>query len=117
MDWGVVLNIALVVLVIFGIAILAQLFRMLGSLNNLVKSINKEVSPLLTKLQTTIDDVNSELERVDEIVASVAEVSEKVQVTTRIAQEVISSPLIKLASFSAGTKKALASLIGRKRGS
>lgn len=114
MDWGIVLNIALVVLVIFAIAILAQVFRVLGNLNNLAKGVSEEIPPLLAKLQTTVDDINTELERVDEIVASVAEVSEKVQATTRLAQEVVSSPLIKLASFSAGTKKALSSLLGRK---
>lgn len=118
MNWPLVLNTALVVaavaLAVFFILVLIQLTKTLNSINEFVKEINRDVPPLLTKLQTTIDEVNDELGRVDEIVQTVQEVSEKVSVTTKIAQEIVSSPLIKVASISAGAKKAIDTLMGRK---
>lgn len=119
MNWPLVLNVILVVvataLAVFFIMVLNQLTKTLSSINEFVKEINRDVPPLLTKLQTTIDEVNDELGRVDEIVQSVQEVSEKVSVTSRIVQEIISSPLIKVASFSAGAKKAFDTLVGKKQ--
>jgi len=51
---------------------------------------------------------------VDDIVESVQEVTDKISSTTRIAQEAISSPLIKIASYSFGARKALKSFLKKK---
>lgn len=118
MNWPLILNAALVLavvaLAVFFIMVLIQLTKTLSSINEFVKEINRDIPPLLTKLQTTIDEVNDELGRVDEIVQTVQEVSEKVSVTTSVAQEIISSPLIKVASISAGARKAIDTLMGKK---
>ncbi len=114
MDWTNVLEIAIVLLIVFVSGVLLQLFRVLGSINKLIKEMRQEIIPSLNSLRTTIDAVNNELSRFDEIVGSVQEVTDKVSSTTRVAQEIISSPLIKIASFSFGAKKALSSLFKRK---
>ncbi len=108
-----VLTAALVILTVAVVFILIQMFRTLGNLNRLISDLGREVPPILSKLQRTVDEVNVELGRVDEIARTVQEVTDKVQVTMEVAQEVVSSPLIKLASLSAGTKKAWSSLVGK----
>lgn len=114
MNWSIVLNIviaiAIAVLTVFICIVAFQLSRTLGSLNHLIKDIDEEVTPMIAKLQVTVDEVNSELERVDEIVESAQNLSRKVDTTTKVAQEIIASPLIKLAALSAGIKKAVGSL-------
>ncbi len=109
-----VINLSIVLMVLFIIAVLVQVFRLLNSVNDFVKDTHKEVIPSLNKLQTTIDEINSELKKVDSIVQSVQNVTEKVNITTKAAQEALSSPLIKLAGMSTGIKKTFDSLMKLK---
>ncbi len=111
----IILVILAAILTLFFVYVLIQLSKTLGSINELIKDVNKQVPSLLEKLQITIDEVNSELGQVGEIVKSVEEISDKVNTTTNVVQEIISSPLIKLASFSAGAKKAISTLIKEKK--
>lgn len=110
MNWSLVLNGVLVVAVVVLVGFIAPVLIELWQISRIVK---KELSPLISKLNTTIDEVNTELSRVDGIVQSAERVSKTVDSTTKAAQEVISSPLIKLVSISAGIKKAL-STFGKK---
>lgn len=114
MNWTPMIEVAIILLIVFIIGVLVQLFRVLGSLNRFIKDTREEIIPSLNSLRSTIEAVNNELSRVDEIVGSVQEVTEKVSSTTKVAQEIVSSPLIKIASFSFGAKKALGSLFKRK---
>lgn len=115
MNWSLVLNtvvvIAVVVLVGFIGLVSVQLFRTLGSLKKLSDEVEREIKPMAQKLQTTIDGVNQELSRVEGIVKSAEGLSKKVDATTKVAQEMISSPLIKVAALSAGIKKAVGALV------
>ncbi len=118
MNWYLVfyavLTVLAVVLVFFIGSVLLNLAKTLNSLNALIIDVRSEVTPLLSELRTTLCQVNNELTTVDDIVKSVQEVSEKVNAVTAVAQEIISSPLIKLASFSAGAKKAVSTLLKRR---
>ncbi len=71
------------------------------------------MQPFFVKVNGTLDKVNGELARVEDTISTVREVSERIQITMRIAQDIVSSPLIKVASFSTGTKEALKKLISR----
>lgn len=110
MNWSLVLNGVLVVAVVVLIGFIVPVLIELWQIGRIVK---KELSPLINKLNTTIDEINTELSRVDGIVQSAERVSKTVDSTTKAAQQVISSPLIKLVSISAGVKKAL-STFGKK---
>jgi len=102
-----ILTIAAVAVAVFIVLVLWQLFGILGR-------VKQEITPILRKLEKTIDEVNQDLARVDDIIKTGEEVVDKVSATTKIAQEAISSPLIKLVSMGAGVKKAYESLRGRK---
>ncbi len=110
----VVLTILAAVLVFFICMVLLRLSRTLESLNSMIIDVQAEITPLLSELRVTIDQVNSELNTVDEVVQSVQEMGDKVTATATVLQEIIASPLIKVVSFSAGAKKAIGSLL-RKR--
>lgn len=118
MNWSLaldfVLTIAIIVLIVFVITVLVQLTRTLSSLNQFIKDTDRGLIPALEELQLLLKRANGELGRIDEIVSSIQDISDKVQTTMRIAQDIVSSPLIKVASLSAGTREAIRKFIGRK---
>lgn len=107
--------IAIVFLVGFIIIVLIQLKKTLVGIDELVRQVNTELIPILSKAQTTLDEVNSELSRVNGIVTSIHGVSERVQTTTDAAKKLVASPAIKLSGIAAGLKAAGAKLISRRQ--
>lgn len=110
MNWSLFFDLALLLLAVF-LAVFIGL--VLFQLFNLLRLINREIKPTLSRVQTLIEEVNTELERTGEIVKQAQAVSRKVDTTTKIAQEIISSPLIRLAALGAGLRKALSTLTKR----
>lgn len=96
------------------IYVLIQLHRTLSTLDETLRNVNQELPSILIKLQLTLDGVNSELGRVEEIVSSFHDVSNRVQTTTNLVQQAVASPVVRLAGLAAGARAALANLVGRK---
>jgi predicted PurR-regulated permease PerM len=111
----VVLTLGLLALIGFVINVLIQLHLTLKTFNALLHNLNRELPSILIKLQIALDGVNSELDKVEEIVNSFHEVSAKVQNTTGMVQRVVTSPVIRVASILSGAKTAVSSLVGRKK--
>ena len=111
MNWYYVLYIVLTllgaILVSFICLALMRVARTLDSLNGLIIEVRTEIIPLLGELRTTLDQVNNELDTVDEIVQSVQDAGDRVTATATFLQKIISSPIIKVASFSAGAKEVI----------
>lgn len=103
----IILTIAAIAVAVFLVAVLWQLFGILGR-------VKQEVTPILRKLEKSIDEINQELARVDDIIKTGESVVDKVNATTKIAQEAISSPLIKVVSMGAGLKKVFDSMRRKK---
>lgn len=108
-----ILVISIVALVAYLVTVLIQLRKTLASAEELIKNVNTQITPLSANLNEAVERVNKELDRVDVVVGSVQEMSERVQVTMEIIREVITSPLVKVASFSAGTREAIKRFISR----
>ena len=75
MEWdaGAIMRIAIgVFFILFGVGIAFALFR-LGTvfkrLSGILSDANTQVIPLLTRVESTLDGVNAELGKVDEITA------------------------------------------------
>lgn len=102
---------AFVVLIAFIVPILLQVRKTIATVNDFIESTEKEIMPTLNKLQTTVEEVNQELSKVNETTASVQSAVNKVEHITKLVQEVVSSPLIKIASFSAGLQGAARSFL------
>ncbi|MBU4241394.1 MAG: hypothetical protein KKE43_07845, partial [Actinobacteria bacterium] len=83
-------------------------------LNQFLDEVRVETVPLMTRLQITMDHVNTELDRVDGILTAVESMSEKVNNVTKVVQEVVTSPVVKAIGIGAGAGKAFGKWRSRK---
>ncbi len=103
-------------LVVVAIGLVIALIRLAQTLNRvdkLVEDTDREMVPLLSRAQVTLDQVNSELGKVDEILASAVNVTNKVDATTNVVQTAVTAPAKKAAAFSAGVTQAVSSFFAR----
>ena len=104
---------ALVCAVSFGVFMLAaalvtlKLARTMSITNRMLDDIRKQVVPLMGKLQTTMDHVNTEMGYVDGVLAAVERLAERADSMTKAAQSLFSSPLVKVLTLGMGARKAL----------
>lgn len=94
---------------------LVRLAAVLQQVRSMLHDINGEFVPILSRLQTTVDEVNSELNKIDEITGSVVSVTDTIGTTTTAIQNAIGSPVKKLAGLSAGVGETLSSLFSGRR--
>ena len=103
-------------LVVVGIGLIYALVRLggtLGSADKLLTDVDGELVPLLKQATETLDGVNSELDKVDVVMSSVVDVTEKVDQTTRVVESAITVPAKKAAAFGAGVSQAVSSFFTR----
>lgn len=102
------------VLVAFGLVYaLVRLGKTLKQAELLLGDVNTEVVPLLKQATETLDNVNEELEKLDTVMATVVDVTEKVDATTRVMEAAVSMPAKKAAAWGAGVSQAFSSMLGR----
>jgi uncharacterized protein YoxC len=77
---------------------------MLGSVNDTIDNVNVA----LKQVHTTLDGVNLQLARVDTITGHAAHVSANVANLSTVVSAAASNPLVKVAAFSYGVRKAAA---------
>jgi hypothetical protein len=103
-------------LVVVGVAFVYMLIRAgraFQSVDKLVTDLDTEIMPVINKAGTTIDEVNSELGKVNDITASVAEMTERVDSATRVVETAFASPAKKAAAFTNGVTQTVSSFFGR----
>lgn len=106
----IVFSVSAAIFVVIFIPVAIQLFRTLRSIQRLIKDLNSEIIPILGRVQTTVEEVNEELSTVGGILTSLRDVSERVEKTTKTAQQALASPLVKMASLSVSAVKFLSFL-------
>lgn len=104
--------IAFVLLVGFLALPLVKLGRVFDETRLAVKEFTDHTVPVLDEAATTVASTNVQLERVDAITSSAAQVSENVSALTSLFAATIGAPMIKVAAFSYGVRRALSSLGG-----
>lgn len=116
----IVLTVAVLVLIWYAISALIQLRKTLlsaektlMSMDVLTTNIDKKLEPLLGDMHSVVKRADRELGRVDDVMSTVKDIGDKVNAVTRVVHEVVSSPLIKVASISAGAKEAIKKMVGR----
>lgn len=121
MEWdaGAIMRIAIgFFFVLFGVGIAFALFR-LGTvfkrLSSILGNADTQVIPLLTRVESTLDGVNSELDKVDQITGSVAGIVRTAEQTTTAVQGAVSKPIKKIAGLAAGVNAGITSFITRRR--
>ncbi len=117
-DWADVLRGALAFfLVVVGIGIAYVCFRlggMLGRMSLSVVRVTDEVVPILNRAQGTVDGINLELARVDEIMVSAVNATKGAEKTVTSLSHAVTSPVKKASGFAAAAKEAMATFRARR---
>jgi hypothetical protein len=120
-DAGTIMRICIgVFFLAFGAGVAYSLFRMGGMfrrLTNILTDANKEVAPILSRVEATLDGVNAELGKVDQITGSIAQMVSTMEHATSAVERGVSTPLKKAGSLMTGVSEAVTSFFsGRQRG-
>jgi hypothetical protein len=117
-EWSDVLKLALsIFLIATGLGLAYLFLRMAGVFGRLGVSVTRltdEVVPILNKAQTTVDGVNLELARVDEIMKTAVGATKGAEKTVQTISSVVTTPVRKLSGFAAGAREAVATLRARR---
>jgi hypothetical protein len=116
--WADVLRAALsFFLVIVGIGIAYVCFRLGGVLRRMsmtVARVTDEVVPILSRAQTTVDGINLELQRVDEILVSAVNATKGAEKTVTSLSNAVTGPAKKASGFAAAAKEAMATFRAKR---
>lgn len=108
---------AFVVLVVLLAVPLVKLGRTLDEATITLRQAREGGVPLLDGAATTLNQVNTQLERVDGITSNARAVSSNVSVLTSLFTATLGGPLVRAAAFSYGVNRALkARRTGRRAG-
>lgn len=80
----------------------------------LVEDLEAKLPPLIDRANETLDSLNAEMVRVDDIVAQLEEVSDRVTSTTRAASEIVNAPAAAVAGIGDGLRRFFSVLTGRR---
>jgi hypothetical protein len=86
----------------------------LGRASSLLKGTERELLPVISKLGGTVDRVNTQLDKVDQITGSAVDAVAGVDTAVRTVTAVVTRPIEKLAGLAAGARHAVSSV--RTRG-
>jgi uncharacterized protein YoxC len=103
---GLVAAIAFACMAVFTAILLYQLVKTMGIVNLFLNDVRVETIPLMKKFGTTVDHVNTELDRVDGILTAAESMAEKANSATKVVSEVVTSPIVKIIGVSAGLGRA-----------
>ncbi len=118
MDWSDVLKLALsIFLIVTGLGLAYLFLRMAGVFARLGVSVTRvtdEVVPILNKAQTTVDGINLEISRVDDIMKTAVGATKGAEKTVQTVSSAVTAPVRKIHGFAAGAREAVASLRARR---
>lgn len=104
---ALVAAIAFVVLVLLLAIPLLKLGRTLDEATVAIRKAHEGSAPLLDNAQTTLHQVNMQLERVDGITSGARTVTSNVSVLTSLFTATLGGPLVRAAAFSYGLNRAV----------
>jgi uncharacterized protein YoxC len=93
---------------------LIKLGRTLDEATVAIRKAHENTDPLFTGANTTLNHVNTQLERVDGITANAQAVSGNVSALTSVFTATLGGPLVKVAAVSYGLSKAIKARRKRK---
>jgi hypothetical protein len=102
-------------LVLFLGYVLVKTVAVIASTQLLIDGIRQETVPLLSEEKGSVERANRELDRVDGMLESTAEIVKRVERLSGLVEQAAASPLIKVISFGAGLRKAASRFSGGKK--
>jgi hypothetical protein len=103
---AIIVAVIAAVFVAFVCVALSSLTRTMRSLREAVDQLRRETLPVVSSLQGTVVQANSELERVDGLLGTAESISVTLDSLSRLAYLAFSNPVIKVLAFGAGTARA-----------
>ncbi len=103
---------------LFGAGLLYMLLRLagvFGRATNILTDVNTEVIPLLTRVESTLDRVNGELDQVEEITTSMAKIIKIAEVTLVAVHGAMATPIKKIAGLSSAVSEGISAFVSGKR--
>jgi uncharacterized protein YoxC len=113
---GLIAAIAFVALVGFLALPLVKLGRVFDAATESVKEVTEHSLPVIDETAATIAGTNAQLAKVDAVTTAAAEISQNASALTALVASTIGRPLIKVAAFSYGVRRALSGLVEKVRG-
>ncbi|WP_270451022.1 DUF948 domain-containing protein [Kocuria marina] len=89
-----------------------KLGRVFDELRLSIRSINDGTAPLIDEVTRTVATTNTQLEKVDGITSNVSDASANVSALSSLVASTAGQPLIKVASFSHGLRRAFSPQAG-----
>lgn len=86
-----------------------KLGKVFDELRETIRQINNGTGPLIEEVTRTVATTNSQLEKVDGITDNVSDASANVSALSSLVASTVGQPLIKMAAFSYGVRKAFTS--------
>src|SRR5437868_7861483 len=112
--WGDLAYLALAVfLVVVGVSLGYAFLRLgetFGRLSAFIRGTERELLPVITKVGGTVDRVNEQLDKVDQMTDSAVDAVQSVDTAVRTVSRAVSRPVQKLAGLAAGAKFGAADL-------
>jgi hypothetical protein len=94
---------------------LLRLAGVFSTTEQAIKEVSEQVVPLLGKTHVTVDNINSQLGRLDEAVGDVAGMTDELDQTTTVITRGVRSGVIKVSSATAGLSRGISTFIGGER--
>jgi uncharacterized protein YoxC len=104
---GLVVAVAWAILVLFLAYVLVALGGTLRELTRVVGEVGDSTVPVLNEVTTTVATANLALDRVETITTNVSTITKNASALSSIAAVSFGGPLVKVASFSYGVRRAL----------
>ncbi len=99
---GLVAIILISAFAIVAIIIAVPLFKLINKVKFMAGKLNESLIPIVEKLNDTVDSLNLEVSSIADLTQSISSIIEQLEKVIRLARILITSPLIKIISASAG---------------
>ncbi|NLE10084.1 MAG: hypothetical protein GX630_01150 [Actinobacteria bacterium] len=88
---------------------------MFKRLSGVLSTTDSQIVPLLTRVEGTLDGVNSELDKVDQLTGSVVGIVRTAEQATSAVQSAVSKPVQKVSGLAAGLNAGISSFMSRRK--
>jgi uncharacterized protein YoxC len=112
---GLLGAIAFIGLVGFLAVPLIKLGRTFDAATRSITEVTDHTLPVIDEAGGTIATTNTQLGKIDQVTTSAAEISQNVSALTALVSATVGGPLIKVAAFSYGVRRALSDLVEKVR--
>jgi len=99
---GLVAIILMSAFAVTAIIVAIPLYRLLNRVRSMADELSGSLIPMVEKLNDTVDHLNNEVGSISDLTQSVSSIVEQLEKVIRLARVLVTSPIVKLISASAG---------------